>query len=826
MINLTGEQQRVVDIDEGINLVLAPAGSGKTELLSQRVIQAIASGRNSETMACLTFTIRAGKNMIDRVNKVYPTNNVRIGNIHSICSRLLFTNSLVNSDSQIIDGEDSENIIAEIAHQHGLENVKFVDLLKLATFRKRMELDFPNSHLDLLNDASGLMIINNQHYITVAEEYNREKEINNYLDYDDILTYTYDWIRHTDDARQFDWIQIDEVQDLTPIQFDIIEGLTLANAVQVYFGDYNQAIYGFMGARFSSINELALKAGKENIFYLSTNFRSPSYLLDLYNDYSKANLNIDFPKDAVSAINENKPKNSMDVYYCSYYNQDSVIVDGLVNHCLQKQDSNNIAILLRSNRRAEDIARKLSTDNVSHFKMSGFDLFRRATMKSMMAYLTLINSKFNRVAWTRMLYAFDIFETLGESRRFVSSAYKSGVILNDFVLNESETELARFKILSHSCDVVVFDTETTGLDTSSEDVIQIAAVKLRDGEVIDEFDIYINTDLDVSRSQEVHHISKSKLDDVGISHEEGILKFIDFCGNQSILVAHNLKYDFDILTSNFTKYVSKETTFEEVLGGRSLFFDSLSLSKIVYPGLKAYRLEYLIEYLGLTGINSHNALDDTRATAQLALRLLNDCNDAIETQSLFINENMNKIQQVKHKLSPLFLSAMQSANTKVSLTSFIDKYIEFLYNKNNDKAERGRISDDLMEMQKLFNHLRVNVDNEMNKNMTLNEKITKYLPVYNQYSEGDLYIGDEKVFVSTIHKAKGLEFDTVIIPDLDKFPFKYANEEGIDEDARLLYVAITRAKRCLYLTSSGESSIFINRVSKHFNQYNYSQWHK
>ena len=82
----------------------------------------------------------------------------------------------------------------------------------------------------------------------------------------------------------------------------------------------------------------------------------------------------------------------------------------------------------------------------------------------------------------------------------------------------------------------------------------------------------------------------------------------------------------------------------------------------------------------------------------------------------------------------------------------------------------------------------------------------KYIPEYVKYKESDLVVGDEKIIIATIHKAKGLEFENVIIPACtdDNFPSYYsklAGEEGILESARLLYVAMTRTRKRLLITS-------------------------
>ena len=90
--------------------------------------------------------------------------------------------------------------------------------------------------------------------------------------------------------------------------------------------------------------------------------------------------------------------------------------------------------------------------------------------------------------------------------------------------------------------------------------------------------------------------------------------------------------------------------------------------------------------------------------------------------------------------------------------------------------------------------------------------IKKYIPEYSKFSEADLVIGTEKIVIATIHKAKGLEFDNVIIPGCtdSNYPNYFSTLEGegkIKEDARLFYVAMTRAKKRLYITAHSQITI-------------------
>jgi DNA helicase-2/ATP-dependent DNA helicase PcrA len=98
----------------------------------------------------------------------------------------------------------------------------------------------------------------------------------------------------------------------------------------------------------------------------------------------------------------------------------------------------------------------------------------------------------------------------------------------------------------------------------------------------------------------------------------------------------------------------------------------------------------------------------------------------------------------------------------------------------------------------------------------LNLLLKEHIPEYLLYKEVDLIIGDEKIVISTVHKAKGLEFENVIIPECvnDVYPsWSSKTFEEIKEDARTLYVAMSRAMKRLIITTHSES---VNKYGKSF----------
>jgi DNA helicase-2/ATP-dependent DNA helicase PcrA len=208
-------------------------------------------------------------------------------------------------------------------------------------------------------------------------------------------------------------------------------------------------------------------------------------------------------------------------------------------------------------------------------------------------------------------------------------------------------------------------------------------------------------------------------------------------------------------------------------------------------------LKDLIEFLKIDGINSHNALDDVKATVSLIEKLNTDYTIHFkDAQSQFLQDadNITVFKRLIKNFHPIFTEIQTTINTYGQLRSIVDRYFEFTKIEKEEKQE----------VEKLTEHL--NFYTNIDYRLTLKEKIHKYIPEYLLYKESDLY-RDEQIVVSTVYKAKGLEFDNVVIADAtdEMYPRLWNVEKSLRtektlEDARAFYVAMTRAKKKLYIT--------------------------
>jgi DNA helicase-2/ATP-dependent DNA helicase PcrA len=244
----------------------------------------------------------------------------------------------------------------------------------------------------------------------------------------------------------------------------------------------------------------------------------------------------------------------------------------------------------------------------------------------------------------------------------------------------------------------------------------------------------------------------------------------------------------------------------------------------LFPNLHSYKLEDLIEIFKIEGENTHNAIDDVRATANLIKYVVPDIENLIPSQNYFYEANNRLLLRFRSNLFSLWSSIQSDPVLETTFRSLINKFMEH----SSETVSYFVDPDDLIQLEKLL----ANMDNKTSSK-SLDKLLKKYLPHYKTCKESDLITENEKVIISPIYKAKGLQFDNVIIPECvdGVYPFYKSNTSDQKlEDARLLYVALTRSKLRLIITRytlsvnqwgkafSRNRSPFIDPILSHFSK--------
>ena len=853
-------QVPVVEASQGYHLVLASPGCGKTHILAERIRYARERGVKYEDMLCLTFTNRAAREMTNRIQKVVggDFSELMVGNVHRFCSKFLFEQGRIPADSAIIDDEEAVSIIADyrnedeegvtrdfnrykgyqtiiffqhfiyqLEHRHPwkyyLHPESFTDddreAVKHICASQKIEYDeqavvniyhHAQEYMDEAN-APGLdgktadrirVLLWKMYY---ANCYARYKEENHLFDFEDLLLYTYDIYRSDPTCKRYPWIQVDEVQDLNGMQLAIIDLLTAEdNPMVMYLGDEQQAIFSFMGAKVETLTLLKMRC-KGNIHHLQRNHRSPKYLLDVFNDYAEKQLKIDRELLPLSDNDTKATSGDLRIIHSSTIEAEhkDVATEAL---CLYEQNKEErTAVIVSANSDADRISEAMTEAGLTHFKVSGRDLFDTPDVKLLLAHLSVLSNEHNSIAWTRIMKGVRAFPSHALARRFNWKLKQLALSPSDFLLYPESCYTAEFLRAYNEEEIVVFDTETTGLNVFQDDIIEIAAIRIKGGEVVGEpLDLYIETDKPIlpmlgDKENPMYAIYHEKMSTGELlSPSDALRRFLAYVGSSPIL-GHNANYDYNILDNNLQRYCNDTMQAHDIR-----CFDSLKLIRLLAPSLHSYKLESLLETFQLAGVNSHQAIDDVKATVSLVRLCAEKAREKQAQQVAFIHHP--KVKPFANVLRSNYGERYREAVNRLYKlsTDHEPALVSELSAAYNAFRSDGLIND-IPRLDYILRYLRIDMLTDETVANALAPQLSQYIMDINTLKEADFCNSKsilERIYVTTVHKAKGLEFDNVIIFDAadGRYPNAYNKTKQQDEeDARKFYVAMSRAKRRLFI---------------------------
>ena len=850
----------VVEASQGYHLVLASPGCGKTHILAERIRYARERGVKYEDMLCLTFTNRAAREMTNRIQKVVggDFSELMVGNVHRFCSKFLFEQGRIPADSAIIDDEEAVSIIADyrnedeegvtrdfnrykgyqtiIFFQHFIYQMEYQhpwkyylhpesftdddrEAVKHICASQKTEYDeqavvniyhHAQEYMDEVN-APGLdgktadrirVLLWKMYY---ANCYARYKEENHLFDFEDLLLYTYDIYRSDPTCKRYPWIQVDEVQDLNGMQLAIIDLLTAEdNPMVMYLGDEQQAIFSFMGAKVETLTLLKMRC-KGNIHHLQRNHRSPKYLLDVFNDYAEKQLKIDPELLPLSDNDTKATSGDLRIIHSSTIEAEhkDITTEAL---CLYEQNKEErTAVIVSANSDADRISEAMTEAGLTHFKVSGRDLFDTPDVKLLLAHLSLLSNEHNSIAWTRIMKGVHAFPSHALARRFNWKLKQLALSPSDFLLYSESCYTAEFLRAYDEEEIVVFDTETTGLDVFNDDIIEIAAIRIKGGEVVGEpLDLYIETDKPIlpmlgDKENPMYAIYHEKMSTGELlSPSDALRRFLAYVGTSPIL-GHNANYDYNILDNNLQRYCNDTMQAHDIR-----CFDSLKLIRLLAPSLHSYKLESLLETFQLAGVNSHQAIDDVKATVSLVRLCAEKAREKQAQQAAFIRHP--KVKPFTNVLHSNYGERYREAvNRLYKLSTDHEPALVSELSAAYNAFHSDGLINDIPRLDYILRYLRIDMLTDETVANALAPQLSQYVMDINTLKEADFCNSKsilERIYVTTVHKAKGLEFDNVIIFDAadGRYPNAYNKTKQQDEeDARKFYVAMSRAKRRLFI---------------------------
>jgi DNA helicase-2/ATP-dependent DNA helicase PcrA len=412
---LNEKQLHIVKNADGPCLILAGAGSGKTRVLVYRVCYLIENGVSPANILLLTFTNKAAKEMIERVEKilsVYPKGLIG-GTFHHVANLLLkmYGKEMdLSPNFTIIDEEDSISILKEI-----IENIEKKDLFphpskikefislsinKCESLRETIITHFPE-YTHLISEVEN-----------INKKYQKVKKNLNQLDYDDLLVWWYKMMKDgkigTKISNRFKYILVDEYHDTNRLQAKILYLLSKTHRNIMVVGDDAQSIYSFRGATISNIIEFPKIYPDAKIFYLDINYRSTPEILNFANNVISHNK-VQFHKKLISMRkNGVKPV----IARCRNMKEEAIFVAQRINKLLDLGvEPKDIGVLFRSRYQAAELEIELSKLKIPYIIRGGLRFFEQAHIKDIVAYYRLLENFKDVLSWKRI---FNLCEGIGE----------------------------------------------------------------------------------------------------------------------------------------------------------------------------------------------------------------------------------------------------------------------------------------------------------------------------------------------------------------------------------------------------------------------------
>ncbi len=410
---LNDEQFAVATSAKGAALVVAGAGSGKTRAITYRVAYLIEQGVAPSRIMLATFTNRAAREMLRRVETLAGGADVRRvwgGTFHRIANLILRRHAAsigFESNYTILDSEDARDFLSVCIDEAGIDT-------KARRFPKPEVLQdiisFANNTDQAINDVIPRRYPHfeplTQAVMRVDAIYIERKQERNVMDYDDLLLH---WKRLLIEkkeigdlyAEQFEHVLVDEYQDTNKLQSEIIDLLAVKHRNVMVVGDDAQSIFAWRGAEFTNIYEFPERYPEARTFRLETNYRSTPEILALANVSIACNRK-QFPKTLRAA----RPSTGVQPALVPARDADQQAAF-IAARILELRDEGTpleeIAVLYRSHYHSLELQLELTRRGIPYRVRSGVRFFEQAHVKDVISYLRIITNPRDELAWKRVL---------------------------------------------------------------------------------------------------------------------------------------------------------------------------------------------------------------------------------------------------------------------------------------------------------------------------------------------------------------------------------------------------------------------------------------
>ena len=411
--DLNEAQRAAVEYIDGPSLVIAGAGSGKTRVLTYKIAYLLSQGMKPWSIMALTFTNKAAREMKERIGKLVGNDlaqHLYMGTFHSIFSRILRAEAEhigFNNNFTIYDESDSRSLIKAIVKEMGLDDKKYKpaavhakismaknNLMSAAAYESDAAI-FEQNKRAQMPEVGKIFVV----YVQRCKQANA-------MDFDDLLTLTYQLFREHEDIRhkyaaRFDYVLVDEYQDTNHVQMSIVMQLCQEKQRVCAVGDDSQSIYSFRGANIDNILNYQRQFQGTRLFKLEQNYRSTQTIVEAANSLIKHNRN-QIPKDVFS---ENA-KGEKIQYKPAYSDKEEAAIVAKDVKRIRREDGcqySDFAILYRTNAQSRSFEEEFRKQGIPYRIYGGLSFYQRKEIKDIIAYFRLVANPDDEEAIKRII---------------------------------------------------------------------------------------------------------------------------------------------------------------------------------------------------------------------------------------------------------------------------------------------------------------------------------------------------------------------------------------------------------------------------------------
>jgi DNA helicase-2/ATP-dependent DNA helicase PcrA len=414
---LNPQQREAAEAVNGPVLILAGAGSGKTRVITFRIVHLIEElGVQPDSILAVTFTNKAAAEMVERVEHLLGgrlLNKPLISTFHSFCVRALRrdiealkvgSGTGYRKDFAIYDDSDQQNVVKAVMRRLGIDDKQHKPsaILSRISWAKNHMLEPQEMYLQSADPLT-------EKVAHVYEVYRQELRKANALDFDDLLLETVRLLQSSPEVREryqrrYQYLLIDEYQDTNRPQYQLIKLLAGAHHNVCVVGDEDQSIYSWRGADIRNILEFEKDFPEAKVIRLEQNYRSTQNILQAASAVVANNVR----RKGKTLWTDRQGGAKLGFYEAPDGENESLFVADYVSRYLKKaaeegHEDLRVAVLYRTNSQSRLIEEAMRRYQLKYQVVGGFSFYERAEIKDMISYLKLVSNPHDSIALLRVI---------------------------------------------------------------------------------------------------------------------------------------------------------------------------------------------------------------------------------------------------------------------------------------------------------------------------------------------------------------------------------------------------------------------------------------